>query len=119
MSIPVPLEELAAAVEEFGSDGYLMTVGDDGRPRVNHVRFAVVDGGLRVGVGRRTAAALRARPLVSCLWPPVSEDGMNLIVDGAAVLAEPDGDPGDELAPVAISVTWAVRHVPPRRGGHG
>lgn len=111
MSIAVPLEELAAAVAELGPHGFLMSAGDGGRPRINHVAFEVVDGGLRAPIGRRTAAALTARPLVSCLWPAVEPGGMSLIADGEATLRA-EGD-----AVVAhIAVTWAVRHRPPGGG---
>lgn len=108
MSIPVALEHLADAIEEFGPTGYLMSGGLDGRPRVNHVRIAVLDGALRIAVGARTAAALAEHPKVSCLWPAVGKDGMNLIVDGEATVVH-DGD----RATAVITPTWAVRHVQP------
>jgi hypothetical protein len=108
MSIPVPLDELAAAVEEFGAQGYLMTVGEDGRPRINHVRFTADGDTLEAPVGQRTAAALSSRPLVSCLWPPVEPGGLSLIADGEAKLRV-DGD----VSLASIRVTWAVRHRPP------
>jgi hypothetical protein len=109
MSIAVPLEQLAQVVAEFGTTGYLMSTGADGRPRVNHVRFSASGSELRAGVGRRTAEALAANPLVSCLWPAPAEGGMNLIADGAATLERS----GEETTAV-IAVTWAVRHAPPR-----
>ena len=90
----------------------LFRSGGDGRPRVNHVRFSVSGSVLRAGVGRRTAEALGANPLVSCLWPATEEGGMNLIADGEARLERS----GDETTAV-ITVTWAVRHAPPRKTG--
>jgi len=95
-------------VAEFGASGYLMSSGADGRPRINHVRFEAGEGMLRAGVGRRTAEALTRQPLVSCLWPAVEPGGMNLIVDGEAML-ETTG----EVTTAVIRATWAVRHAPP------
>jgi len=114
MSIAVPLEQLAQAVAEFGPTGFLMSAGGDGRPRINHVRFEASGSQLRAGVGRRTAEALAASPLVSCLWPAVEDGGMNLIADGHATLERS----GDEVTAV-IAVTWAVRHAPPRSPATG
>ena len=108
MSIPVALDQLAAAVEEFGELGFLLTVGEDGRARVNHVRFQMADGALCAGVGQRTAAALAARPLVSCLWPGPDAGGLSLIADGEAQVRF-EGD----SALAVIVVSWAVRHRPP------
>ncbi len=115
MSIPVELGDLADAVAEFGASGYLMSVGADGRPRINHVRFEAGDGVLRAGVGRRAAEALASQPLVSCLWPAVEPGGMSLIVDGEATL-----ETSGEITTAAIQATWAVRHAPPagRRDSH-
>jgi len=114
MSIPVALEDLAAAVAEFGPAGYLMSAGAGGRPRINHVRFTVVDGQLRAGVGRRTADALEACGAVSCLWPALRPDGMNLIVDGEATL-----EATDTVTTAVIRATWAVLHAPPRPAENG
>ncbi len=108
MSIRVELDELADAVAEFGETGYLMSVGGDGRPRINHVRFTAIAGELRAEVGRRTADALLAQPLVSCLWPTTDPDGMNLIVDGEATVQT-----AEQVTTAVIRVNWAVRHAPP------
>ena len=109
MSIPVPLDELAAAVSEFGELGYLMSAGDDGRPRINHVRFRADGHVLHAGVGRRTAAALTTENKVSCLWPAIAPGGMSLIADGEATLSTVE-----DVTTATIAVTWAVRHAPPR-----
>jgi hypothetical protein len=114
MSIPVPLDQLAEAVAEFGETGYLVTVGADGRPRVNHVRVRVVDDVLQVPVGRRTAEAIGGRPAVCCLWPAAGPGGMNLVIDGDARLESTGAGAGAGAGTVAhITVTWAVRHALP------
>ena len=108
MSVPVPLDQLADTVADYGGLGYLMSSGSDGRPRINHVRFSAERATLRAGVGRGTAAALVAQPHVSCLWPPRQDGGLSLIADGEATL-EQDGD--STIA--VVLVTWAVLHRPP------
>lgn len=113
MSVPVPLDELAATVERFGPIGFLMSAGGDGRPRINHVRLRGEGRVLHVEVGRGTAAALAERPLVSCLWPAPAGEAMNLIADGHAEVV-PGAEPGpDGRVPAMITVSWAVLHRPP------
>jgi hypothetical protein len=103
MSIPVDLDQLATALEEFGAAAYLLTTGDDHRPRVAHITVRLDAGVLHGEVGKRTAANAVARPAVSLLWPPAVRGGMSLIVDGDAAVAG---------TAVAVTPTWAVRHRP-------
>lgn len=84
MSIPVPVEGLAAAMVERPY-AYLLTVSDDGRPHAVAVVPVLADGVLRAEVGRRTAANAASRPNgVSLVWPPAEVGGYSLIVDGTA-----------------------------------
>ena len=85
------LTDLAAALAEFPF-AYLVTVADDGRPRV-----LAVDGRLVVDDAGRVAR----RPAVTLVFPPPTPDGMSLLVDGDATV---DG------AAVTVTPTWAVRH---------
>lgn len=111
MSIAVPLEDLAATIAAFGSVGYLLSVGDDGRPRANHLTFTAEGPTVRAGLGARTAVNVRARPSVSLLFPPVAGgDGMSLIVDGDAAVE--DASDGGAIPTVVVTATWAVRHRP-------
>lgn len=104
MSIPVPLDELAATLERFAA-GYLLTVSADSRAHPVAVRPAVRDGLLELpgGLGRRSRENALARPDVTLLWPPVADDGYTLIVDGRA---EPRGDD------VVVRPATAVLHRP-------
>lgn len=100
--------ELAAAAADHGPAAYVLTVGDDGRPRVIHVAVDVAaDGTITAVVGRGAAANAVARPDVCVLWPPAT-DGYSLIADGAAIV---EGEPGPETR-ITIRVTSAVRHRP-------
>ena len=86
--------------------GYLITVGDDGRPHVVALRpqlVTVADRSVvRFAAGsRRAAHNIGQRPDVTIVFPPTDEGGMSLIVDGAGVV---DADHID------IDPTWAVLH---------
>ena len=87
----------------------MLTVGDDGRTRVIHVKVDIDGRGvIRAVVGRGAAANAVARPdVVVVLWSPAA-DGFSLIADGiASVDGEPRGD-----TPLTIEVFSAVRHRP-------
>ena len=116
MSVPVPLDQVEAAVAQFGPLGFLMSTGTDGRPRINHVQFRAQGSELRAGVGGRTRQAIEAQPLVSCLWPGPDGEGLSLIADGQARVVAVDNGPdqaGNGQVEAIIEVTWAVRHRPP------
>lgn len=102
MSIPVPLPDLAAAVERYGPIAFLLTGGADGRP---HAVQAVLrwDGPrLRTAGGTKTTANAAERPAVALLWPPVEPAGHCLIVDADAAV-DPSGD-------LLLTPTKAVLH---------
>lgn len=102
MSVPVPLDELAARLAEYPW-GYLVTVRDDGRAQTVAVPTELVDGTLVATVGRRTDENATARPNVTLVFPGASGEEFSLIVDGDARV---DGDR------IAVTPTWAVLHRP-------
>jgi hypothetical protein len=82
MSVGVELDRLHEEVARFGPRPYLLTVSDDGRPHATSVSITFDGGSIVAGVGRRSAANVDARPVISLLWPPVEDGGFSLIVDG-------------------------------------
>ena len=107
MSIPVPLKDLRAALEERGGSAYLLTVTDDGRPHAVHAPVRWEGDALALDVGKRSAANAGARPSVSLLYPVRSEGDYSLILDGtAAVESLEDGHR------LRITPTRAVLHRP-------
>jgi hypothetical protein len=107
MSVPVALDQLPAALEEFGMVAYLLSAGSDGRPRCVSVALSWSSDKLVAGVGKRTGHNIGAQPLVSLLWPPVEPGGFSLIVDGsAAVTGETEGGG----AVITITPSGGVRH---------
>lgn len=101
MSLPVDLADLPKTLAEFDG-GYLMT-SVEGRVKVISCRPGLRDGVLRVSApGRGTVANAASNPVVTLLWAPLTDAGMSLLVDGAAVL---DGDD------VLVTPTSAIWHV--------
>ncbi len=103
MSIPVDVDDLARALQDFGS-GYLLTVDGAGAVKVVTVDPIVADGVLVVtGPGRGTLANLGRSATVSLAFPPARPRGFTLLVDGTG---EVDGED------VRITPTGAVLHRP-------
>lgn len=107
MSIPIPVEEIAAAAADYGDSAYVLVSASAGPPLVTHSMIAFDGGDLVVSIGRRAAAALADNRRVSVLWPATDDQSMSLIVDGSVAMAV---DPvGGE---VRIVPSGAVRHRP-------
>src|SRR5262245_50811449 len=112
MSIPVEIERLRAEGERYGPSPYLLTTGDDGRPHSVSVSARWAGATLVIeSIGKRTAANVAARNLVSLLWPPHEPGGYSLIVDGDGAL-EGDG----EAVRVVVRPTRGVLHRPAAPG---
>jgi len=91
MSVPVPLDELPGAIERFGTNPFLVTVSEDGRPRATSVAVTWHGELLRVGAGRRTTENVEANDAVALLWPAPEPGAHALIVDGwAGVFDSPE-----------------------------
>jgi Pyridoxamine 5'-phosphate oxidase len=102
VSIPVDLAELAGHVVVRGF-GYLLTVGDDGRPHAVALRPDVDGATLRFAAGGRTGSNAAARPDVAVVFPPHEGDDFSLVVDGTATV---------EGSTVVVVARSAVRHRP-------
>jgi hypothetical protein len=93
MSVPVPLDELPAAIDRFTSNPYLVTVSEDGRPRTTSVTVTWHKQLLQIGAGRRTSENVAANDAVALLWPAPEPGAHALIVDGwGAVYDSPETD---------------------------
>lgn len=102
MSVVVDLADLPRQLADFDR-GYLLTTRE-GTVKVVSVRAAVEGANLRVPTpGRGSVANVGAAPTVTLLFPPPSDAGMTLLVDGTAVT---DGDD------VVVTPTGAVLHKP-------
>lgn len=109
VSVAVGLEELAAEIARRGF-GYLLTTGDDRRPKAVALVPTVVGRTLRFDAGGGSAHNATARPSVSVVFPPTADDEFSLVVDGDAAVETADDDDGTPF--VVVTPTWAVRHRP-------
>ena len=88
MSVQVQLGQLAKQLEEHRF-AYLVTVGDEGRAHVLAVTPQLTGAALSVaGIGRHSVANASARPQVTLVWPPSTDGGYSLIVDGTATVGD-------------------------------
>jgi hypothetical protein len=106
MSVPVPLDALAAQLGVYGPVAFVVTTSADGRPHTVSATVALVGGVLRGAVGRTTATNAVERPTVTVLWPPAADPRYSLIVDADATV---DGTPGTD-AVLVLTPTRAVQH---------
>lgn len=119
MSVPVDLTALATTIAERRATPYLVTAGADGPPHLTAIGSG--RGGLRwdddvlvAAAGNTTARNVTVRREVSLLWPPDTDDGYSLIVDGAAEITD-----GPEGRQIRITPTHAILHRPARDPGPG
>ncbi len=110
MSIPVAIDDLAAATAERAW-AYFLTVRDDLRPHIVAVTPSWDDAVMTMNVGRGTAHNASERPEVSLCYPPVEPDGYSLIIDGTAEVPT-EGE-------VRFAPTGAVLHRPAAPGFGG
>jgi hypothetical protein len=110
VSIAVELDALRGRIDEYPTDPYLLTVGDDHRSHSVAVGWRWDGDELVVPAGRSTQSNATARPLVALLWPPPERGGFSLIVEATATHV---ADGALHLAP-----TRAVLHRPASGGGN-
>lgn len=107
MTVNVELGELTRRIGEY-SFAYLVTVGESGRAHVLAVSPEAVHAGLLVdGIGKHSLANASAHPDVTLVWPPTTDGGYSLIVDGTATIG--DGDGAGQLTVVPVK---AILHRP-------
>ncbi len=121
MSIPVPLEQLAAALERRSNNAYLLTVGDDGTAHCLAATVGWIGDELIVPASNKTVHNAAARGNVALLSPPVGgltspspgddgHDAYSLIVDATVTATFQDSD--SQHSTVRMRPTHAVLHRP-------
>jgi hypothetical protein len=112
VSVAVGLDELRRKIDEFPTDPYLLSVGDDGRAHSVAVAVRWSGDDLMVPAGNTTMRNATARPLVALLWPPPERGGFSLIVDATVVST----DRADARNEITVRPSRAVLHRPAPSG---
>ena len=107
MSIPVEIENLEAALSEYGMNPYLITIDNEAHPHITHVTLSRDSLGFVCGIGKKTSANVLERPSVALLWPPMKQDSHSLIVDGVMEVIDTQEGPQGRITPKA-----AILHRP-------
>lgn len=82
MSVKVDLDKLGATLADYAF-AYLITVSDDHQAHTVAVDPVLTDGVFEFGPARNsTRRNLADHTGVTLLWPPLTPDGLTLIVDG-------------------------------------
>jgi hypothetical protein len=105
VTVAVDLERLWEQVRAYGPAGFVVTVGDDGRPHVVSAHIEVAGGELAGTVGKTTAANVARSGSATLLWPAPPGGEYSLIVDGTAAVRD---DPAGRQ--VAVTPVRAVLH---------
>lgn len=102
MSVLVELADIPARLADFDR-GYLLTT-KDGLVKAVSVRAVPEGGGLRIATpGRGSVANVGANPNLTLVFPPLTNPGMSLLVDGVGAV---DGED------VVVTPAGAVLHKP-------
>lgn len=102
----MPAPTLSEAIEQYGREAYLLTIGKDG-PHTSNVSIELRGTVVDCAVGASAARNIASEPKVSLFWPPQEKDGYALILNGkAATTREPSGVTAE------IVLTKSVFHRP-------
>lgn len=107
MSETLPIARLRAESARYGTNPYLLTQNDNGRPHTVAVSIEWQGDRILTSAGTRSTANVAARPLLSLLWPPIEAGGYSLIVDGDGCVTGSGSD-----ARISITPTRGVLHRP-------
>jgi hypothetical protein len=102
----VDFKRLAAALGDYHF-AYLLTVDDEYRVHSVTVTPDLAEGAIDIGpIGSRTRQNVESHRAVTLLWPPSTQGGYSLIVDGVAEVADSD----DDAARLRVVPTRALLH---------
>ena len=110
MSVKVSIEDFSHFLEEYGSTGFLITVGENGFSKVVHVSLIWDTQVLRCTPGKGTLANLSRSTeggSVTLIFPNPIQGEFSMLVDGRGFVM-----PENETE-IIIEIEKAVLHRPP------
>jgi len=98
---------LSEAIQQYGRDAYLLSVGDNG-PHTSSVLVDLSGDVINCAVGQSAVRNMSSQPHVSLFWPPGEAGGYAMIVNGITTEIRQS----DSGAIATITLTKSVLHRP-------
>tara|TARA_B110000014_G_C20043481_1_gene542495 strand:+ start:212 stop:577 length:366 start_codon:yes stop_codon:yes gene_type:complete len=106
MSIKVAIEDIGKRIDEYGSSAFVITMTEEGKAKIVHTLISLEKGSIICSPGKGTIKNLIHSSSVSFLFPPNSESGLSMIIDGIGQIKDLEKDS------IKVEVTGGVLHRP-------
>ena len=106
MSIKVTIEDMDKRFAEYGNSAFVVTMTEAGKAKIVHSVISLEDDCLICSPGKGTLKNLADSSSVSLIFPPHSDDGFSMIIDGDGQILDP------EKGSIKVKITGGVLHRP-------
>ena len=106
MSIKVTIEDIDKRFAEYGNSAFVVTMTEAGKAKIVHSVISLEDDCLICSPGKGTLKNLADSSSVSLIFPPHSDDGFSMIIDGDGQILDP------EKGSIKVKITGGVLHRP-------
>ena len=106
MSIKVAIEDIGKRIEEYGNSAYVVTVTKEGKAKIVHSIITLEENFIICSPGKGTIKNLTHSSSVSFLFPPNSDGGFSMIIDGICQIQDQEKDF------IKVAVAGGVLHRP-------
>ena len=106
MSFKVTIEDIDKRFAEYGNSAFVVTMTEAGKAKIVHSVISLEDDCLICSPGKGTLKNLADSSSVSLIFPPHSDDGFSMIIDGDGQILDP------EKGSIKVKITGGVLHRP-------
>jgi len=104
MSIKVTIEDIDKRLDEYGNSAFVVTMTEEGKAKIVHSLIFLEDDFLICTPGKGTIKNLTASSSVSLIFPPYSDGGFSMIIDGVGQILDL------EKGFMKVTITGGVLH---------
>jgi hypothetical protein len=109
MSIKVTIEDIDKRLDEYGNSAFVVTMAEEGKAKIVHSFISLEDDCLICSPGKGTLKNLADSSSVSLIFPPHSDGGFSMIIDGDGQILDP------EKGSIKVKINGGVLHRPARQ----
>jgi len=106
MSFKVTIEDIDKRFAEYGNSAFVVTMTEAGKAKIVHSVISLEDDCLICSPGKGTLKNLADSSSVSLIFPPHSDDGFSMIIDGDGQILD------SEKGSIKVKITGGVLHRP-------